>query len=101
MAESTNRYGVNVKGLVLKGDGPGSERNYRGSLCANTCSGRSESIFVRFAASWTASVTAAGFRSRPLCIYTWRHWTKDSPLMESGLLGPVRLQVSADMQLSP
>ena len=22
---------------------------------------------------------------------TWRHWSKDSPLMESGLLGPVKV----------
>jgi hypothetical protein len=26
---------------------------------------------------------------------TWKHWTKDDPLMESGLLGPVRLIVHA------
>ena len=25
---------------------------------------------------------------------TWRHWSKDSPLMESGLLGPVKVQSS-------
>jgi len=25
---------------------------------------------------------------------TWKHWTKDSPLLESGLLGPVTLRVS-------
>jgi hypothetical protein len=23
---------------------------------------------------------------------TWHHWTKDSPLLESGLLGPVTLR---------
>jgi hypothetical protein len=26
---------------------------------------------------------------------TWKHWTKDDPLMESGLLGPVRIVVKA------
>ena len=26
---------------------------------------------------------------------TWKHWTKDDPLLESGLLGPVRLIVHA------
>ena len=25
----------------------------------------------------------------------WKHWTKDDPLMESGLLGPVRIVVKA------
>jgi hypothetical protein len=25
----------------------------------------------------------------------WKHWTKDDPLMESGLLGPVRIIVKA------
>ena len=25
----------------------------------------------------------------------WKHWTKDDPLMESGLLGPVRIMVKA------
>ncbi len=25
---------------------------------------------------------------------TWRHWHKNSPLMESGLLGPVKLSVT-------
>ena len=28
---------------------------------------------------------------------TWRHWTKDSPLLESGLLGPVRLLVADEI----
>jgi hypothetical protein len=28
---------------------------------------------------------------------TWRHWTKDSPLLESGLLGPVRLVVADEI----
>jgi hypothetical protein len=32
---------------------------------------------------------------------TWRFWTKDSPLLESGLLGPVRLLVSANLEVSP
>jgi hypothetical protein len=26
---------------------------------------------------------------------TWKHWTKDDPLMESGLLGPVRIAAKA------
>jgi hypothetical protein len=26
---------------------------------------------------------------------TWRHWSKDSPLLESGLLGPVTLKAAA------
>jgi hypothetical protein len=29
-----------------------------------------------------------------LTFTTWHHWTKDSPLLESGLLGPVTLQTS-------
>ena len=28
-----------------------------------------------------------------LTFTTWHHWTKDSPLMESGLIGPVRLRI--------
>ncbi len=28
---------------------------------------------------------------------TWRHWTKDSPLLESGLLGPVRVRVGVEV----
>jgi hypothetical protein len=30
---------------------------------------------------------------------TWKHWTKDDPLMESGLLGPVRIVARARMSL--
>jgi hypothetical protein len=30
---------------------------------------------------------------------TWKHYKKDSPLLESGLLGPVRLQVGVDRQV--
>ncbi len=30
---------------------------------------------------------------------TWRFWTKDSPLLESGLLGPVKLKTSAPVTL--
>jgi hypothetical protein len=29
-----------------------------------------------------------------LTFTTWRHWTKDSPLLESGMLGPVTLRTS-------
>jgi hypothetical protein len=29
-----------------------------------------------------------------LTFTTWKHWTKDSSLLESGLLGPVRLLVA-------
>jgi hypothetical protein len=28
-----------------------------------------------------------------LTFTTWKHWSKDSPLLESGLLGPVKLRV--------
>ncbi|MGN6555952.1 MAG: glycosyl hydrolase, partial [Verrucomicrobiota bacterium] len=28
---------------------------------------------------------------------TWHHWTKDDPLLESGLLGPVRLEASEEL----
>ena len=28
---------------------------------------------------------------------TWKHWTKDDPLLESGLLGPVRIIATARM----
>ena len=31
---------------------------------------------------------------------TWKHWTKDSPLLESGLLGPVSLDVSARVTMT-
>ncbi|MGQ9730351.1 MAG: glycosyl hydrolase [Candidatus Zipacnadales bacterium] len=30
---------------------------------------------------------------------TWQHWTKDSPLIESGLLGPVRVYVGEEVAL--
>jgi len=30
---------------------------------------------------------------------TWKHYKKDSPLLESGLLGPVRLKVAVDRQV--
>ena len=30
---------------------------------------------------------------------TWRHFDRDSPLMESGLLGPVRIFVAQEKQL--
>lgn len=29
-----------------------------------------------------------------LTFTTWKHWTKDDPLQESGLLGPVRIPTS-------
>jgi hypothetical protein len=29
-----------------------------------------------------------------LTFTTWHHWTKDSPLLESGLLGPVTLRTA-------
>ncbi len=29
-----------------------------------------------------------------LTFTTWHHWTKDSPLLESGLLGPVKLETA-------
>jgi hypothetical protein len=32
---------------------------------------------------------------------TWRLWGKDSPLLESGLLGPVRLLTSASIPVPP
>ncbi len=31
---------------------------------------------------------------------TWKHWTKDSPLIESGLLGPVILRAEEDLTLN-
>ncbi len=34
-----------------------------------------------------------------LTFATWRHWTKDSPLMESGLLGPVTLKAAATIAI--
>jgi hypothetical protein len=33
--------------------------------------------------------------SGQLTFTTWHHWTKDSPLLESGLLGPVNLRTTA------
>jgi hypothetical protein len=33
--------------------------------------------------------------ARRITFTTWKHWTKDDPLMESGLLGPVRIIVHA------
>ena len=33
-----------------------------------------------------------------LTFTTWHHWTKDAPLLESGLLGPVTLQTAAIIQ---
>jgi hypothetical protein len=32
---------------------------------------------------------------------TWKHWSKDDPLMESGLLGPVTLRAALRRQLAP
>ncbi|HZT21875.1 MAG TPA: glycosyl hydrolase, partial [Verrucomicrobiae bacterium] len=32
---------------------------------------------------------------------TWHHWTKDDPLLESGLLGPVRLEVAGKIPVRP
>jgi hypothetical protein len=32
---------------------------------------------------------------------TWRHWTKNDPLLESGLLGPVTLHAAAQVRLAP
>jgi len=34
-----------------------------------------------------------------LTFTTWKHWTKNDPLLESGLLGPVTLQVARQVQL--
>jgi hypothetical protein len=32
---------------------------------------------------------------------TWKHWTKNDPLLESGLLGPVTLLAAAQVRLVP
>jgi hypothetical protein len=32
---------------------------------------------------------------------TWHHWTKDSPLLESGLLGPVQIRTAAIIPAMP
>jgi hypothetical protein len=32
---------------------------------------------------------------------TWKHWTKNDPLLESGLLGPVTILVAAQVRLVP
>ena len=34
-----------------------------------------------------------------LTFTTWKHWTKDSPLLESGLLGPVTLRMTVKISL--
>jgi hypothetical protein len=34
-----------------------------------------------------------------LTFSTWKHWTKDDPLFESGLLGPVTLEVTQQVEL--
>jgi len=36
-----------------------------------------------------------------LSFTTWKHYTKESPLVESGLLGPVRMRPAAVVQLKP
>jgi len=36
-----------------------------------------------------------------LTFTTWKHWTKDSPLLASGLLGPVTLRASEQRTLRP
>jgi len=35
-----------------------------------------------------------------LTFSTWKHWTKDSPLLESGLLGPVILHIAEKRSIS-
>jgi hypothetical protein len=64
---------------------------------------------------WRAPATEAGLpllewpkwllegKPRPtgrLTFSTWKHWTKDSRLLESGLLGPVVLRAEADLRLN-
>jgi len=39
--------------------------------------------------------------TRRLTFTTWKHYGKDSPLLESGLLGPVRLLVGRRIALAP
>ena len=34
-----------------------------------------------------------------LTFSTWKHWTKDDPLLESGLLGPVTLEVARSVEV--
>jgi hypothetical protein len=48
--------------------------------------------------------TIVGPKPNPTGRYTfatYRHWTEDSPLLESGLLGPVRLIFGKQMGLPP
>jgi len=33
-----------------------------------------------------------------LAFATWKHWTKDAPLLESGLLGPVVLRTFSQVE---
>jgi hypothetical protein len=35
-----------------------------------------------------------------LTFTTWHHWTKDSPLLQSGLIGPVKLRTAAVIPLA-
>ena len=35
-----------------------------------------------------------------LTFTTWHHWTKDSPLLESGLLGPVQLRTLVNVPVA-
>ena len=36
-----------------------------------------------------------------LTFTTWHHWTKDSPLLDSGLIGPVSLHVGNKINVKP
>jgi len=47
-----------------------------------------------------ATLAARPVKER-LTFTTWKHWSKDSPLLESGLIGPVVVRVGAREALSP
>ncbi|MFN0165733.1 MAG: hypothetical protein ACKV22_04815 [Bryobacteraceae bacterium] len=38
-------------------------------------------------------------RTGRLTFTTWKHWTKDDPLLESGLLGPVTLETAQQIEV--
>jgi hypothetical protein len=53
----------------------------------------------------TASSANATLTNRPtkerLTFTTWKHWSKDSPLMESGLIGPVLVRAGESVTVDP
>jgi hypothetical protein len=60
--------------------------------------------FLRNSAAWVMAVLARwpqwflAHQPSPtgrVTFTTWKHWTKDDPLMESGLLGPVCIGAKA------